>query len=130
MIYLLVKAAHIVCLFAWIAGMVAVALSLKFPAPTFMKQLKTYDRAVTTPAMILAWCLGLLLAIQGRWFLQSWLLLKILLVLILSGIHGALTGKLRQASSAVPKPEPGGQWFLPVGLVLVTLVVLLVTIKP
>ena len=130
MIDVLAKAAHIVCLFAWIAGMVAVALSLRFPVLAFMKQLKAYDRAVTTPAMILAWCLGLFLAMQGGWFSQSWLALKILLVLILSGIHGALTGKLRRATNAVAEPEAGGQWFLPVGLALVTLIVLLVTIKP
>ena len=64
------------------------------------------------------------------WFSQSWLALKIVLVLILSGIHGALTGKLRRATNAVAEPEAGGQWLLPVGLALVTLIVLLVTIKP
>ena len=132
MIYVLAKSAHIVCLFAWIAGMVAVALSLRFPVPTFMKQLKAYDRAVTTPAMILTWCLGLFLAIQGGWLSESWLAMKIPLVLILSGVHGALTGKLRRATNAhaLAEPEAGGQWFLPVGLALVTLIVLLVTIKP
>lgn len=130
MTYVIVKAAHIVCLFVWISGMVAVALCLRFPVLAFMEKLKAYDRAVTTPAMVLALCLGLFLAIQGGWFWQSWLVLKILLVLVLSGIHGALTGRLRRAVNAAAESEAGGHWFLPAGLALVTLIVLLVTLKP
>ena len=130
MTYLLVKAAHVVSLFVWIAGMAAVALSLRHPVLAFMKPLKAYDRAVTTPAMILAWGFGLFLAVRGGWFPQSWLGLKILLVLALSGIHGALTGKLRRATNVTGEPVPGGQWFLPTGLALVSGIVLLVTIKP
>ncbi|MEO1018179.1 MAG: CopD family protein [Pseudomonadota bacterium] len=130
MIYVLTKAAHLVSLFVWIGGMVAVAVSLRFPALTLMERLKAYDRAVTTPAMILAWSFGILLAVQGGWFSQSWLGLKILLVLVFSGLHGALAGRLRRATKGPNEPEASGPLLMLLGFVLVTLIVLLVTIKP
>ena len=53
------------------------------------------------------------------------------LVLGLAGLHGALTGKLRRTSSeGASEAEPGRQSFLPIGLALLTLIVLLVTTKP
>ncbi|MGB6231670.1 MAG: hypothetical protein WBF53_16255 [Litorimonas sp.] len=96
-----------------------------------MKPLKAYDRAVTTPAMILALALGITLGVLGGWFSSAWLGAKILLVIGLSGLHGALTGRLRRAIWETDgKPAPGGHLFLPMGLGLVALIVLLVTLKP
>ena len=90
MIYTLSKAAHLVALFVWIGGMVAVALALRFPVLSFLRQLRTYDRVVTSPAMVAAWAFGIMLAVQGGWFPHSWLAAKIFLVLVLSGLHGVL----------------------------------------
>lgn len=131
MLYDLTKVAHLISLFVWIGGMVAVALSLRYPALIHMKPLKDYDRTVTTPAMILALLFGIWLGVQGGWFTSVWLGIKILLVLALAGLHGALVGKLRRAISQ-PQEEltPSGPSFLPVGLLLLVLIVLLVTIKP
>lgn len=130
MTYTLIKAAHLVSLFVWIGGMVAVALSLRHPVLSFLKQLKTYDRIITSPAMVAAWVLGILLAVQGGWFAQSWLAIKIPLVLILSGLHGVLAGKLRRSTAGTTDPEPIGHLLLPLGLVLVTLIVSVATLKP
>lgn len=131
MLYELTKAAHLLSLFVWIGGMVAVGIALRFPTGTDMKPLKAYDRAVTTPAMILALAIGILLGLQGGWFSSAWLGMKILLVLGLSGLHGALVGKLRRTIwEDVREREPSGRTFLPVGFVLLSLIVLLVTIKP
>lgn len=131
MLYDLTKAAHLISLFVWIAGMVAVALALRFPVLFHMKPLKAYDRAVTTPAMVLALLFGVLLGVQGGWFSTGWLGTKIVLVLGLSGLHGALVGKLRRAIWESPgKAEPSGRFFLPVGMVFLTLIVLLVSTKP
>ena len=131
MLYNLTKAAHLVSLFVWIGGMTAVALALRHPAPAHMRRLKAYDRTVTTPAMILAFAFGILLGVQGGWFTSAWLGLKIVLVLGLAGLHGALTGKLRRTNwESSPEGELGGRLLLPIGLVLLTLIVLLVTTKP
>lgn len=131
MLYELTKTAHLVSLFVWIGGMVAVGLALRYPADGFLKPLKAYDRAVTTPAMIAALLFGILLGIQGGWFSSFWLGGKILLVLVLSGLHGALVGKLGKAAWEKPgEVQPQGKMLMPVGLVVLTLIVLLVTVKP
>ncbi len=131
MLYELTKAAHLVSLFVWIGGMVAVALALSYHAEAHMVALKAYDRAITTPAMILALLFGIVLGVQGGWFTSMWLGIKILLVLGLSGVHGMLVGRLRRAIADSPyDPGHGGRGFLPAGLVLLTLIVLLATTKP
>ena len=85
----------------------------------------------TTPAMLLALSFGILLGVQGGWFSSGWLGRKILLVLGLSGLHGALVGKLRRAIWEIPGgAERGVRLFLPIGATLLALIVLLVTIKP
>ncbi|EBA10717.1 CopD family protein [Roseobacter sp. CCS2] len=131
MLYELTKAAHLVTLFVWIGGMVAVGLALRYPSSNFLTPLKAYDRTVTTPAMIAALLFGILLGVQGGWFSSAWLGGKIVLVLALSGLHGALVGRLRRAIWESPRDtKPGGRIFLPAGLVILTLIVLLVTLKP
>ncbi|WP_305984618.1 CopD family protein [Roseibium sp. MMSF_3544] len=131
MVYELTKTGHLVSLFVWIGGMVAVGLALRYPSSIDLKSLKAYDRAVTTPTMIFALLFGILLAVQGGWFTSAWLGMKIVLVLALAGLHGALVGKLRRVNAeGVGRVRQGGGWLLPIGLLLLTPIVLLVTIKP
>ena len=131
MFYNLTKAAHLVSLFVWIGGMTAVALALRYPTPVHMERLKVFDRRVTTPAMILAFAFGILLGIQGGWFTSAWLGMKVVLVLGLACLHGVLTGRLRRTNwERSPEFEARGETILPIGLLLLTLIVLLVTTKP
>ncbi len=127
---MLTKAGHLVALFVWIGGMVAVALALRKPVTSYLKQLKAYDRVVTSPAMVFAWTFGILLGVQGGRFTEPWLGIKIILVLVLSGLHGVLAGKLRRATTTEDDSEASAPLLLPIGLVLVILIVLLVIFKP
>ena len=130
MIYDLLKAVHLMALFVWVGGMVAAALALRHPGAIEPKALGAYDRAVTTPAMILALAAGIGLGVLGEWFSSAWLGLKIVLVLVLSGLHGALVGRLRRAAWEAPSERsPGGALLLPIGLAVLALIVLLVTTK-
>ena len=45
-------------------------------------------KAIINPAMIATWLAGLYLALAGHWFSAHWLHGKLLLVLVLSGVHG------------------------------------------
>jgi putative membrane protein len=45
-------------------------------------------RAIINPAMMVTWLAGLYLVWAGHWFSAGWLHGKLLLVLILSGVHG------------------------------------------
>ena len=129
MTYALLKAGHLISLFVWIGGMTAVALALRYPDGTFLTQIKAYDRRITSPAMVAAWIFGISLAVMGGWFSQSWLAIKILLVLILSGLHGVLAGKLRRHTSETPIHEASSKHLLSIGLALIVMIVLLVTLK-
>jgi protoporphyrinogen IX oxidase len=128
MLYELSKAAHLISLFVWVAGVVVVGLALRFASPSQLAALKSYDRAVSTPAMLTALAFGILLALQGNWFSHGWLMTKIVLVVVLCGLHGALVGRLRRT---IDEPETTASVFiLPLGLVILAMIVLLVTIKP
>jgi putative membrane protein len=49
-------------------------------------------KAIMRPAMVVTWIFGLWLGFAGEWFAPGvyWLWLKLLAVVILSGIHGLL----------------------------------------
>jgi protoporphyrinogen IX oxidase len=91
------KAFHIIALIAWMAGMLylprlfvyhAVAEIGSPQSETFKIMERRLLRAIMNPAMIATWVLGLWLAWQGSWFAAPWLWAKLLLVLLLSAMHG------------------------------------------
>lgn len=130
MLYLLVKSAHILAIITWISGMVGVALFLAYPSASIAKPIAQWDRKVTSPAMMLAWVLGLALAYMGGWFGDGWLWAKLVAVFLLSGLHGALSGKLRRVGAS---DAPEGQNVTPflAGLFgFVVVIVVLVVTKP
>ncbi|MRX11867.1 hypothetical protein GJ697_28960 [Pseudoduganella sp. FT25W] len=135
--YLLLKALHLTAVFTWIGGMLAAAVVLGAGAPQrcaipagVFDHLRTWDRRVTTPAMLLAWIIGLALALLGHWFPQGWLIAKLAFVLLLSGLHGVLAGQLRRLASepAAPvRPMPGHA----AAVVLATAIIaVIVVVKP
>ncbi|WP_343070004.1 CopD family protein [Jannaschia sp. Os4] len=128
--YDLAKAAHILSVMVWVAGMAVAAMALRFPAAGALDALKRFDRRVTTPAMLAAWGFGLVLATRGGWFDEAWMGAKIALVLVLSGLHGALTGRLRRrAWDGGLEADPVARAALPAGAVLIAGIVLLVVTK-
>lgn len=133
MIYELTKAAHIVSVIVFLSGMAIVAMFLRYPNTNTLPAIQTFDRYVTTPAMIVTWALGILLGVLGGWFGDGggfWFGLKILLVLILSGLHGMITGRLRRkVREGNFDPDRATQKALPIGFGLVAVIVLLVTTK-
>ena len=107
MSYLWLKILHVTAVIVWIAGvfLAAVAITIfskikaALDAPSRLAVLKTVrgcDRTLTLPAMLLVWALGLTMALFGGWFSAPWLMLKIAFVLLLSGLHGLLSGTLRK----------------------------------
>src|ERR1700722_585426 len=55
---------------------------------TFKVMERRLLRAIMNPAMIVTWLAGLYLAWAGHLFSAGWLHVKLLLVVVLSGIHG------------------------------------------
>lgn len=104
--YVLVKAAHLIAVFTWVSGTLLTAWALRVgqtgialepAARRYLLSVARWDRAVTAPALLLAWALGLALATFGGWFPAPWLIAKLTLALALAGIHGYLLGQLRKA---------------------------------
>ena len=133
MIYELTKAAHIVSVIVFVSGMAIVAMFLRYPSANTLPAIQKFDRYVTTPAMLLTWALGILLGVLGGWFTGGagfWLGLKILLVLILSGLHGLIAGRLRRkVREGNFDPDYATRTVLQIGFGLVVAIVLLVTTK-
>ena len=92
-----IKALHIIAVIAWMAGMLYLPRLFVYhcDAEPGSKQSETFKtmerrllRAIINPAMIVTWLAGLYLAWSGHWFSTGWLHGKLLLVLLLSGVHG------------------------------------------
>ena len=105
MLYDWLKAFHVVAVIAWMAGMLYLPRLFVYhcEAPRGSIQSDTFKimerrllRAIMTPAMIVTWVLGLVLAWQGGWWTAGWLHGKLLLVLALSGVHGFLAASVRR----------------------------------
>jgi putative membrane protein len=93
------KALHIISVIAWMAGMLYLPRLFVYhaaakPGGELSETLKVMERrllrAIVNPAMLATWGFGIALAAtQGLWG-APWLHAKLLLVLLLSGLHGLL----------------------------------------
>jgi putative membrane protein len=98
---LYIKAFHIIAIIAWMAGLLYLPRLFVYHAAskpgseqseTFKLMEKRLLRYITTPAMLAAWALGLMLAFGGAidWSRDGWFHAKLALVLALSAFHGLL----------------------------------------
>ena len=104
-LYNWVKAAHVIAVIAWMAGMLYLPRLFVYhcEAPAGSVQSATFKvmerrllKAIINPAMIAVWVLGLVLAWMGDWFTAGWLQGKLALVLAMSAVHGYLAGQVRK----------------------------------
>lgn len=142
MVYLWFKALHIVAVVTWIGGVLLVAVTITAVAgvrgqqeiaarSAFLEGVRRWDQRVTSPAMLLVWIFGLTLALTGNWLPQVWLLAKLPLVLLLSALHGVLSGRLRRLSRSQEPSSPTSLRYADAAVVIATLViVVLVVTKP
>jgi len=97
MLYEWLKAFHIIAVISWMAGMLYLPRLFVYhcEAPVGSPQSETFKvmerrllKAIINPAMVATWVLGVWLAWISGFYQSPWLHLKLLLVLILSGVHG------------------------------------------
>ena len=98
------KAFHVIAVIAWMAGMLYLPRLFVYhcaaePGSKQSETFKVMERrlltAIINPAMVATWVLGLWLAWRGGWYASGWLQAKVVLVLMLSGLHGFLLGWAR-----------------------------------
>lgn len=123
-------ALHVAAAMTWIAGMILLGLADPgSDTAAGLRRARTWNRLVTTPAMLLTWVLGVTLATRGGWFGEPWLWAKLILVLALSALHGRLSGRLRRHVAT----DPGdGAAVVPLtpSLVAAAAIVVLAFVKP
>lgn len=114
MMYAWIKAFHIAAVVSWIGGMLIMALVLSMlragalersaSEVRLLQAVRRWDQRVTSPAMGLAWILGVALVYFGGFHTAGWLVLKLVIVLLLSALHGVQSGYLRRLADA-PEQE-------------------------
>lgn len=100
----ILKALHIFGAVAWIGGVVAVALAAVALSAAAEREgagaLRGAARKLAVPGMILAWLGGLgMLGVSFGYMKMGWFHGKLLLVLVASGLTGAITAKLRKVEA-------------------------------
>ncbi|MBY0560645.1 protoporphyrinogen oxidase HemJ [Hyphomicrobium sp.] len=138
--YLWIKSFHVIAIIAWMAAMLYLPRLFVYhaEAPIGSAQSENFKvmegrllNIIATPAMIIAWVLGLWLVTTGHFWSAPWFHAKITLVLILSGLHGYLSASAR-AFREDRNTKPARHWRIinEVPAVLMIGIVILVIVKP
>lgn len=105
MLYLWIKALHIIAVISWMAALLYLPRLLVYhcDAPVGSAQSETFKvmerrllKAIANPAMVVSWLAGLFLIYEGGWISSGWLHGKLALVIGLSAFHGLLARWVRE----------------------------------
>jgi putative membrane protein len=140
MLYLWLKALHIMSVIAWMAALFYLPRLFVYHAETETgtQQSETFKimerrllKAIMTPAMIASWVFGLWVAYEGGFFRDGWFHAKLALVLVMSGYHGYLARCVRAfADDRNTRSHRHYRIVNEVPTVLMVVIVILVVIKP
>jgi putative membrane protein len=135
-----VKAAHLIFVIFWMAGLFMLPRFLIYQVATtpgspedvaWSQRTRRLRSIILSPSMILVWLLGLALAINIGAFSMGWFQAKLLLVLLLSGYHGwAVTISKRIAAGHRPASDKALRLLNEVPGIATILIVILVIVKP
>ncbi|WP_136657980.1 protoporphyrinogen oxidase HemJ [Nitratireductor sp. XY-223] len=139
-LYNWIKAVHVIAIISWMAGMLYLPRLFVYHSDSEVgsEQSETFKimearlyRVIMTPAMAIAWVLGLWLAWDGFGFNAVWLWLKIAAVLALSGVHDYLGRAVRRFADD-HRDRDTRHWRLinEVPTVLMIFIVVMVIVKP
>ena len=140
MLYLGLKAFHIMAVISWMAGIFYLPRLFVYHADaeigsdkseTFKIMERRLLKAIMTPAMLAAWVAGLYIAYDLRVLFDTWFLLKFLLVMALTIYHFVLAGHVKAfAADANRWPSKYFRIINEVPTLLMIFIVILVIFKP
>lgn len=140
MLYLWIKALHVVAVISWMAALLYLPRLFVYhcEAEQGSKQSETFKvmerrllRFIATPAMLVAWVSGLWLAYQAGLFTAGWLHAKLLAVVALSALHGINAKWVKDF--ALDRNQRSGRFYRianEVPTMLMIAIVVLVIVKP
>ena len=140
MIYLWLKAGHIIFVVFWLAGLFMLPRQMIYMHPAapgsdeealWAKRTGLLRKIILTPSLVVVWVLGLALAyVQGVWG-ESWLHAKLQLVVLMTAYHGIMVGKAKKmARGDRPLSEKQLRMWGEAPGILLALIVVLVVVKP
>nr|WP_235891009.1 protoporphyrinogen oxidase HemJ [Pararhizobium mangrovi] len=139
-VYLWVKAAHVVSIIAWMAGMLYLPRLFVYhsdvepgspQSETFKVMERRLLKAILTPAMIATWVLGLWLIHILYPIPGAWIWVKVACVIALTGLHGYFAGAVRRFARD-ENTRPARHWRImnEVPTLLMIVIVVMVVVKP
>lgn len=140
MIYLWLKAGHIIFMVFWLAGLFMLPRQMIYLHPgspesgesaLWARRMALLRKVILTPSIVVVWILGLLLAQTLQVWGEGWLHAKLLLVVVLSGFHGYLVAQSKKmAAGERPLTEKQLRLLGEVPGILLALIVVLVVVRP
>jgi putative membrane protein len=140
MLYLWIKALHIVSIVCWFAALFYLPRLFVYHAQSedtvsrerFIIMERKLYRGIMGPSMIASLVFGIwLIYLNPGWLHQGWLHAKLLLVFLLIGYHHMCGAQLKRfARGENTRSHTFYRWFNEVPVVLLLLIVILVVVKP
>jgi protoporphyrinogen IX oxidase len=135
--YQVLKVLHLSALILWLGGSVTLFAVTGWlhtrgvaTAATYAGIRRVWVR-VTSPAMLVTWSTGLWMAQVGSVFHTPWVRTKLLIALLLTAWHGAMSGGLRRFASGPSRPLSGAwRWSLVPLAILLALAISMAVFKP
>ena len=141
--YLLFKSIHLIAVISWMAGLLYLPRIFVYHSEAdrdnksedLMSTFKVMERRlfvyIMNPSMFLTWFLGIALALLNNYFLTTWLIIKITLVILMSGFH-MYCAKIRKDFEGYnnKKEESFFRIINEIPTILFILIVLIVVFKP
>lgn len=138
--YLWVKALHVIAIISWMAGLLYLPRLFVYhtevkPGSEASEKFKIMERrllkAIMTPAAIVAWGLGLWLAVSGGLFQSGWFHVKLTLVILMTVSHYMMVRwKNDFAMDRNMRPQKFFRMMNEVPTLLMVVIVILAIVKP
>jgi putative membrane protein len=135
-----IEAFHVIAVIAWMSGMLYLPRLFVYhtqvaPGTAESERFKVMEtkllKVIVNPSMIAVWILGPLLAWLTGAYLDTWLHVKFLLVILLSGTHGFLVSCWRAfQNDRNTRSERFYRMINEVPAVLMVFIVILAIVKP
>ena len=140
-VYDWIVALHLISVIAWMAGMFYLPRLFVYhtaaspgseTSETFKVMERKLLRIIINPAMAATWVFGLLAVwAQPAWFAEGWMHVKLMAVLVMTGLHGLLARWCR--AFADDRNTRSGRFYRMVNevpTVLLIVIVIMVVVKP
>lgn len=140
MVYLWIKALHIVSVVCWFAGLFYLPRLFVYHAQSedtisrerFAVMERKLYRGIMGPAMIATFIFGIwLIVLSPGWMSQGWLHAKLALVVLLTGYHHVCGAQMKRfARGENTRSHVFFRWFNEIPVLILLAVVILVVVKP